>query len=115
MGHSLVRMVRSSCRIVALFALLSMVPAAAGAGTVYYDSDYSSYNTSSHSYVACDYTPGNGDAYGVWTPGGGGANNRVDTAGNPSCNGYTITPTIQRHRVCQARPLSDPCSSWLYE
>lgn len=43
MGHSLVRMVRSSCRMVALFALLSMVPAAAGAGTVYYDSDYSSY------------------------------------------------------------------------
>lgn len=71
MKMSLVRKRRSSCQIVVLFGVLAVMPVVAGAATVGYDNDTSSWYPSTNYYQVCDGTSGKGDAYGNWrVPGG---------------------------------------------
>lgn len=95
-----------------LFGLISMIPSDGDAATVWYDNDYSSWNGST--YTVCDGTSGNGAAYGryAWNE---STSYRVDTSGNGTCNVLYLTPAPLKHKICQARPLGDPCSGYIYE
>lgn len=113
LSSSVIRLV-FACKIALLVGGLALAPAVTSAGKIYYGSDYSETINSGYGIRVCDKTSGYGDAYTRYAF-NSSQTYRLDSLGYPNCNALNTNPRVWKHKVCQARPLGDNCSGYVYE
>ena len=115
MATSPVKNIALAWKLLLLVCAGTLAPMGVDAARVYIDSDYSETYNNRNGIRVCDYTPGTGTAYARFVLVDEEQSQRIDSQGNPSCSQLGLVKKVERHRVCQAKPWGDPCSSWVWE